>query len=367
MSLSKQTKILAAMGLAVVAVVAAYIAFSGDGGDAAVSARARMDAPAPVVVEPVRYASNAALVEAVGTGVAIRAVTLHPEATGRVVEMHFKAGQRVEAGDALIRLDDEDEQLAVDLARVRLDEARQNLTRYEKVAPTGAVSTSEVDRARSALAAVQVERAQAELALRKQTLVAPFSGVVGIPEVEVGDWVTEAITITTLDDRSTLLIDFEVPESLAVGATIGGEVWATTWALPGQRFLGNIDAVGSRIDPQTRTLRVRGRFPNGDDLLRTGMSFTIRMPLQGERFPSVPSIAVQWDREGAYVWRVEDGAAHRVEVDVLKREEQWILVDAPLEKGDRIVVEGVQRLRPGRPVEVTGEAAISAVGAHRGE
>ena len=106
---------------------------------------------------------------------------------------------------------------------------------------------------------------------------------------------------------------------------------------------------------------MRARIPNADDRLRTGMSFVMRLRLAGERFPSVPSIAVLWDRTGAYVWKVgADGRAERVNVDVLKREDQWILVDAALTAADRVVVEGVQRLRAGREVEVVEHDAAPA-------
>lgn len=315
--------------------------------------------PVPVIVTPVGLTSNAAIVEAVGTGDAAKAVTLYPEASGQVKEILFQAGEAVEQGDPLLRLDSEDEELSVELAQVHLQDARQQLARYESTAPSGAVSTSEVDRARTALSAARIELAQAELALRKRTLKAPFDGIVGIPDVDVGDRVTTTTAVSSLDDRSMLLVDFEIPEAFAQGVRFGGEIEATTWALPGEKFQGVVDSVASRIDPQTRTLRVRGLIKNQDDLLRTGMSFTIRLPLKGERLPSVPSIAVQWDRRGAYVWRIVDGKAERLEVDVMKREGQWILVQAPLSPGDRIVVEGVQRLQPGRAVDATVQDTLA--------
>lgn len=331
-------------------------------GAARAPAAAAAEKPAPVIVEPVRFASAAATVTAVGTGRAASAVALYPEAAGRVTEILFTPGQHVKRGQPLLRLDAEEEELNVQLARVRLEDARQQLERYERTVATGAVSATEVDRARTALSAARIELGRAELALRQRTLVAPFDGVIGIANVDVGDRVTESTLIATLDDRSSLLVDFEVPEAFAYGVRVGGEVTATTWALPGEQFVGTVAAIGSRIDPQTRTLRVRARFPNTGDRLRTGMSFTIRLPLAGDRFPSVPSVAVQWDRRGAYVWRVVDGKAERVPVRVLKREEEWVLVDAPLSADDRIVTEGVQRLRPGRAVEIRQRAAAVAAG-----
>lgn len=365
MSLTKQLVILAGVGLLLgVALWWDLPGFSsvkpGDpAGGGQAGSTSPVDSPAPVIVIPVSLTSNAAVVEAVGTGDAAKAVTLYPEAAGQVTEILFEAGDYVKQNDPLMKLDADDEELAVELSRVRLQDARQQLERYETTAPSGAVSTSEVDQARTALSAARIELAQAELALRKRTLRAPFDGVISIPDVDVGDRVSTTTAVSTLDDRSMLLVDFEVPEAFASGVEVGKGVEATTWAVPGQSFEGVVDSVATRIDPQTRTLRVRSRIDNEHDRLRTGMSFTIRLPLQGERLPSVPSIAVQWDRRGAYVWRVVNGEAKRVEVDVIKREDQWILVEAPLTPGDHIVVEGVQRLQPGRAVDMTVEDALA--------
>lgn len=362
MSLKKQLVILAGVGLLVAVVLWWDLpGFSSvkSGAPQRASSKLSEQPPVPVVVTPVGLNSNAAIVEAVGTGDAVKAVTLYPEASGLVTEILFEAGETVQQAGPLLRLDSEDEELAVELARIHLQDAQQQLKRYESTAPSGAVSTSEVDRARTALSAARIELAQAELELRKRTLKAPFDGIVGIPEVDVGDRVTTSTAVSSLDDRSTLLVDFEIPEAFAQGVRLGGEIEATTWALPGETFRGVVASVASRIDPQTRTLRVRGLIENQDDLLRTGMSFTIRLPLKGQSLPSVPSIAVQWDRRGAYVWRVVDGKAERIEVEVMKREGPWILVQATLSPGDQIVVEGVQRLQPGRAVDATVQDTLA--------
>lgn len=363
MSPLKQLAILAALGLPIGTLSLTDLP-SLHGGKTGETAGPKTAAPAedkaPVIVKTVDFASDAAVIEAVGTGMAQKAVMLFPEAAGQVSELLFSAGQRVKAGAPLLRLDAEEEKLAVKLARLRLQDARQTLSRYEQVAPSGAVSTGEVDAARTALSAARIELSQAELALENRTLIAPFAGMLGIPQVEVGDRVTDATPIATLDDRSSLLIDFDVPEAFAGGVAIGGEIEATTWALPGHRFEGTIEAVASRIDPDTRTLRVRAKVPNAEDRLRTGMSFSVRLPLAGDRFPAVPSVSLQWDGDGAYVWRVRNGVAERLNVSVLKRSDGWVLVDAPLSPRDQVVVEGLQRLRHGLAVDVKASDLLAA-------
>lgn len=317
----------------------------------------RVRRPVPVIVKPVIFDSDAAVIEAVGTGVAHRAVTLFPESAGRVTEVLFKAGQKVERGAPLLKLDDEVEQLAVKLALVQLNEARRKITRYEKLGARGNIARSEIDTARTAVLTAELKLSQATLALKRRTLPAPFSGVVGIAKVEPGDRVTTTTAITSLDDRSSLRVDFDVPENFVYGVLQGGALSATTWALPGERFRGNVATIGSRIDKDTRTLRVRAQIPNKGDRLRPGMAFSIRLPLTGTRFPSVPSAAIQWSRKGAYVWIVRDNKATRVPVSVVKRSDAWVLVDARLTDKQRVVVEGVQRLRAGRAVTVRDDTA----------
>jgi membrane fusion protein (multidrug efflux system) len=111
--------------------------------------------------------------------------------------------------------------------------------------------------------------------------------------------------------------------------------------------------VDSRIDPDSRTFRVRARIENADDTLRPGMSFRVTLDLSGARWPAVPEIAIQWGGDGAFLWTVVDGKAKRVPVTILQRQEARVLIDAEIEAGDPVVVEGLHVMREGRPVSVT--------------
>ncbi len=347
-------------GLIAVLMFADIGSLFGTAPEPAVTGRSGADRAEPVVVQPVGTGNDGAVIEAVGTGKALRSVTLFPEDAGRVVEVLFDAGDRVESGDPLLRLDDAEQGLAVELARVRLKDAEQKMARYEKAAPAGGISATVVDEARTALELARIELDQAKLSLADRTLAAPFDGVTGIAEVEPGDRVAETTPVGTLDDRSVLLVDFDIPEVFARGIVQGGPVSVETWALPGDIFKGEVARVDSRIDPQKRTLRVRARVPNADDRLRAGMAFRIHLRLAGEEFSTVPSVAIQWDRQGAYLWLVtEDDRARRVSVRVLKRSDGMVMVEGDLVPGDRVVVEGVQRLRDGMAVEILSATPIA--------
>lgn len=301
----------------------------------------------PVIVAEVEFRQEETRLEAVGTSRALRSVTLFPAVDGEVVQVDFRPGERVVAGDSLLRLDRREEALAVDLARVRVADAERRLKRLDKMRGTGAVTQSDHDDAASALESARIELRRARVALDDRTLVAPFSGHVGISEVDPGDRVDSDSPITTLDDRSALLVSFDVPEALLGKLDVGTPISVTPWQAVRERIDGEIVDLDSRIDPATRTFVARARVPNDDDRLRPGMSFRVALALRGESYPVVPEVGVLWGGDGAYVWRVKDERAERVPVTVVQRRQGRVLVDAPLTRGERVVSEGVQRMREG--------------------
>ena len=367
MSSLKQIAAVAALFLAAVAawyVVQGRLPFTAADTVGPTEASAGADAPAvPVLVAAVRAIENRTLVRAVGTGEASQTVSIYPRTAGNIVEVGFAPGDRVEAGQMLIRLDDDEEKLAVRLAEVRIRDAQQLLRRYERAVRGGGVSASEVDTARTTLEEARIQLAQAEVALDRRTVEAPFDGVVGFSDLERGDRATETTLITTLDDPSAILIDFDVPEAVAGRVKPGDSVTATTWSFPGETLTGTVTAVGSRIDPETRSLRTRARISNPGDRLRTGMSFEVQLDLPGETLPSMPEIALQWGRDGSYVWVVRDGKAVREAVVVRRRTGGRVLAEAALADGDLVVIEGTMRLRDGLAVDAT--ALDAAGGAER--
>ncbi|TFY99742.1 efflux RND transporter periplasmic adaptor subunit [Ramlibacter rhizophilus] len=308
--------------------------------------------PVPVVLEQVTEATGAEALELLGNAAAARSVVLYPAVSGEVAELRFRPGQRVEAAQVLLRLVDRTQRLALDAAAARREQARRLLARYEATRGTGAVPGSLIDEAESALRLARIEEQQAREAVADRTLRAPFSGVVGLTDVEPGDRVAIDTPITTLDDRSTVLVGFEVPEAHAARLGQGQPLSVEHPAWPGRRFEGRITQIDSRVDERTRNLRLRAAVANPQDLLRPGMSLQVRLALPGQPRPAVPELALQYGREGAHVWTVREGRAEQVPVRSLGREQGRVLVDGPLQPGQPVIVEGVQRLRPGRAVQV---------------
>lgn len=341
--------------LAIVAVAAGvwFGVFGEHGPEAGGSTRGGSpSAAAPVVLAAVEHAVSAESVQVVGTGQAKRSVEIYPTSSGKVVDVDFVAGQAVARDAPLVRLDDEAETLSAELAQIQLGEAEATMARYERLAPTRSIPQSEVDTARTALEAARNALASARLSLDRRVVPAPFDGVLGLPRVEIGDYVTTDTPLGTIDDRSAILIEFAIPERYAAFVGPGVPVSATTPSVPGQSFAGAVTAIDSRIDPATRTLVIRAEIPNPDDRLRPGMSFAVTLAFDGGTYPIVPEMALQWDRNGSFVWRIADDKAERVPVAIVQRTEGRILVDGALAEGDPVVVEGVQRLRPGGLVTV---------------
>jgi RND family efflux transporter MFP subunit len=321
----------------------------------------RAPPPVPVVLETSVEALDAARLEVLGSGLAARSVTVHPAVAGEVVQVGFRSGQRVRKGQVLLRLQDRAQRLAVDLAKARLEAARRLMARYENTRGTGAVPGSVIDEAQSGVELAEIALRQAREDLSDRVVLAPFAGVVGIAAVEPGDRVTSDTAITTLDDRRTLQVAFELPEVYAARLKTGQTLRVTNPAFAGQTFPGRIDQIDSRVDAVSRNLRLRARVPNPDDLLRPGMSFTVQLELPGARYVAVPELALQWGRDGAYVWTVVDGKAEQVLVRSVRRIDERILLDGPLPVGAPVVVEGVQRLRAGRAVAAVNRTAPAPV------
>lgn len=303
-----------------------------------------------VVVEPVESAANDIVVEAVGNGRARRSVTLSPETGGEIKELELSAGSRYAKGDILMRLDTVDAELAIDVVNTRLLEARRQAERARQLRANRVASVANVDDAENTLKRIQIELKQAEEALAKRTLRAPFDGVAGIPKVELGDRVTPTTAIATLDDRSELLVEFDIPELYHTRVENGMTITARTPSLADQVFTGSIDQIDSRVDPGNRSVAVRAVLPNQDDLLRPGMSFAVEIRLSGQDYPLIPELALIWLKGQSNVWAVRDGKVDLVPVRIVKRLNSTILVEGQIEKGDLVVIEGVQRLRPGSEV-----------------
>lgn len=315
-----------------------------------------------IVAEEVRFRQNAENVESVGTARAKQAATIFPEASGEVLSVNFEPGQYVKAGTVLATLESTRERLDVARAKVTLQDSQQLLARYERIDVDGAISESQIDAAKTSVEAAKIGLQLTEEALSRKTVRAPFSGYVGLTDVDAGAIITQQTEITRLDDRSVIYVDFSLPEQVFGRINVGDIIPMVPFAAAQQSVEAEIAVVDSRIDAERRSFMVRAKIDNADDTLRPGMSFRINYGLAGLSYPAVPEAAIVWGGDGPYIWRVENNTAQRTPVTIISRQEGDVLVQAPLEQGDRIIAEGVQKVRQGSSVRDVNSPAPSPTG-----
>ena len=317
--------------------------------------RGRRGRAVPVVVEVVAEGRNDLAFAGIGTARAARHITLFPAVSGEVVKVHTRAGAHVKAGMPIIELDVRQAQLAVDMAKSKLKGVKRLLGRANNLRRKNVLSDARVLDAATVVDQAEVELKAAEVALADHAIKAPFDGVVGIASVDVGDRVTPSTVLVTLDDRSKLTVEFAIPEAYLPRLSSGMVLDVRTPGFDGRTFKGVIAGIDSRVHPTRRTVLVRAEVDNEEDLLRPGMSFAIDLKLPGKAYPRIPDLALQFSQRGNYVWLIDEGKARRVTVSIVRRDSNTVLVQGALKPGDDIVIEGVQRLRPGRTVRLADD------------
>lgn len=309
----------------------------------------------PVVTVTVRADSIAETIEAVGTTRARQAVDVVSTVSGRVAEIAFEAGQKVRRGDPLVRLDAALEEAALAEARALMADSRAQLERARQLVASRTVAQARVEELQASFAAAQARVTAAERRVADRVVAAPFDGVVGLREVDVGTRVSENTVLTRLEDLGALQLEFQIPEVFFGRVTTGQPIEATSAAMPGQIFTGTITARDVRIDPVSRAFRVRAELPNPDGVLPPGLFMAARLSLATrEDALIIPEQAVLSEGRNTYVYRIVDGRAERTEVRLGLRRIGEVEVISGLEAGDQVVTEGLQRLRPGLPVRVLG-------------
>jgi RND family efflux transporter MFP subunit len=323
----------------------------------------RPDGPPTVLGAAVTQATINDALSAIGTGLAARSVTVTPYASGRIVQIDVASGDFVPAGAPLARLDSEAEAIALDRARLTLADARATLARDQMLARSDAVTEVQLRTDQLAVDQAELEVRDAELALERRVIRAPFDGWVGILGIDIGDQVSTETQVATMDDRSHIMVDFRVPERFIGQLRVGAPVNARPLARPSLELAGVVATIDSRVSADTRTLRVRASLDNSADLLRAGMAFRISMRFPGDTFPAVDPLAIQWSAGGAYVWTGPEGLATQVPVRIVQRNDDRVLVDADLAPGTLVVTEGVQVLRAGAPFRFENAPPAAAAGA----
>lgn len=330
---------------------------SGPGGGAGQGG----DRPTPVTTIRVQPEAFADSVTAIGTVKAHESVTVTAKVSEIVQTVHFDSGQDVRTGDPLITLSDRQQQASLAEAQAAADEAERLFRRQSELAQQQLIARAQLDNQRAARDAARARVAQIRAQLADRVIRAPFSGVLGLRQVSPGALVTPGVAIATLDDLSRVYVDFPLPEAQLSRVATGRRISGRATAYPDRAFDGAVTTIDARLDPATRAVQVRADFANGERLLRPGMLMTVEVPGAERQALLLPEIAVTQVGRDSFVFRVKsDDSVEQIKVIVAARRSGKVEIAEGLAAGDRIVVEGTGKLRPGGKISEGGPAAKDA-------
>jgi membrane fusion protein (multidrug efflux system) len=318
--------------------------------------------PAPQVVaaQVAMHTFNDGL-RAIGTAQARESIVLTPKVADTIRIIRFDSGDRVQRGQVLVEMSSVEQ--AADLAEVRAanEAAQEELRRTQELFDRGFASQARLDTVRASAEASAARLNAGGSRIADRTIRAPFAGVVGLRTASPGQYMRPGEQIGTLDDISEIKLDFDVPETQIARLAQGVEIVANTAAYPDRTFNGTIADIDSRVDPTTRTVRVRAILPNTDEALRPGMLLTVEVRSNPRQGLAIPEMAILDQADGAYVYRVvarEGGqAVELVRIATGQRSDGMAEVLSGLEAGNQVITEGVQSVRPGQPIQVGAPSA----------
>ena len=304
-------------------------------------------------------------IEAIGTAGANESVNVSSKTSNIVTAIHFSDGQAVKAGQILVELDRA--QASADLAAATADfvESQSQYNRSRDLVETQVVSKSQYEQLEGTMKANAGRVAAAQARLSDTYIKAPFSGHVGLRRVSLGTLISPGTVITTLDDVSSMKVDFAVPD-LYVGELRAGQlVTAHSNAYPGRMFEGKVVSIDSRIDPATRAVIVRAVVPNRDAALKPGMFLTVDLSKERRDALQVPEEALVPEQARQFVYVVQGAVVAKREVRLGRREPGSVEITEGIVAGDRVVVEGAMKLRDGAairelPANVAAPATVPA-------
>lgn len=317
----------------------------------------REDAPIGVVTEVVRETPWQDTLKALGTVKARESVSVTSKVSEVVSAVHFESGQSIARGAPLVTLTGEQQRTALAALAAQLDDAEKNYQRLAALGQQQLIARATVDAQKASRDALRAQAATIRANLSDRVIRAPFAGVAGIREVSPGALVTPGTVITTLDDLSSVYVDFPVPETELADVGPGQAIVGTAASWADRRFDGRVSVVAPRLDAASRAATVRGNFPNADRALKPGMLVEVQVT-RGER-PAivVPEIAVLQVGDETYVWKVVNGAVVKAPIVVGGRVPGKVQVKEGIVAGDKIVVEGVGKLKAGAKVREAGKPA----------
>lgn len=320
-----------------------------------------------VVVEAteVQPADIQDVITAIGTLRSAESVVMKSEISGRIAVISFADGSRVAKGDTLITFDASIQEAQVNQAKAERDLAAAKLKRTQDLFDKKFLSAAALDDARASEQIAQAKLALAQATLGKMSLRAPFSGVIGIRQVSVGDYIKEGADLVNIEDTSSMKVDFRVPEQASGRLRVGQVVGLQSDAFAGQSFPAKVTAVDSAVDPLGRSLLMRAELRDVSQRLKPGMFMRVTLVLETRKNAlTIPEESIVTQQGRLLVFKVVDGKAVSTPVvtglRVTNKDKAVVEVVKGLAAGDVVVTAGQIKIRGNNlPVKIAPAPSAS--------
>ena len=301
----------------------------------------------------------------IGTTEAVHGVTVSADLPGTVARINFDSGKAVREGDILVELDTRQERAQLASLEAQSELARVNFGRTQELVNAGVISRQEYDQATSQQKATEANVAEIRATIARKTIRAPFSGILGIRKVNLGQYLSAGTPIVSNQTLNPIYVNFGVPQQEATKVKIGRSLRVTAEDIAGKVFTGNVTAIDSEVDQTTRNIQIQATLANPDAKLRPGMFVQVELPLGASRdVIALPASAINYAPYGDSVFVITDlkdpkGQTYRgVKQQFVKiqgaRGDQ-VAVISGLNTGDEVVTSGVFKLRNGAAVQVNNK------------
>jgi membrane fusion protein, multidrug efflux system len=332
---------------------------------AAIAAGASWQPPPEAVTTVVAKEEQwAASLTAIGSVEAVHGVTVSADLPGIVEAVNIDSGRRVAAGDVLVRLDTHQEQAQLAAADAQRDLTRLNLERARQLLDKGVVAQAEFDRMTAEAKQAEAGVGEIRATIARKRIRAPFSGVLGIRQVNLGQYLNGGDPVVPLQSMDPIYVNFSLPQGDVPSLHLGAEVVVSADSIPGA-FVGRVTAVNSIVDQATRNVQVQATFRNPRSVLRPGMYVQVQASRgTAQRVIALPASAISYAPYGNSVFVVEQlkgpngkaypGVSQRFVKLGSARGDQIAIVSG-LKPGEEVVTSGVFKLRNGAAVYVNNK------------
>jgi membrane fusion protein, multidrug efflux system len=306
-----------------------------------------------------------ASMNAIGNIEAVHGVMVSADLPGTVARINFDSGKAVREGEILVELDTRQERAQLASLEAQRDLARVNFSRMQELVNAGVISRADYDQATAQQKATEANVAEIRATIERKTIRAPFSGILGIRKVNLGQYLPAGSPVVSNQSLNPIYVNIGVPQQAAAQVKVGRKLRVTTEDVAGMVFAGSVTAIDSEVDETTRNIQVQATLSNPEGKLRPGMFVQVELPV-GESRPviALPASAINYAPYGDSVFIITDmkdpkGQTYRgvkqqfVKVEGARGDQ--VAVISGLNPGDEVVTSGVFKLRNGAAVQVNNK------------